>query len=141
MNFQVEHHLFPRISHVYYPMVSRVVESTCREFGVTYLEHRTFASAMASHYRLLRQLGKPTIIAPTAPAPVAALLPWACRRRVAAVGRSAMEPCSAPVTHSAVGEPANGDNRSLTGHYEIVAARIELPQSGRCDDHLIERCP
>jgi linoleoyl-CoA desaturase len=67
MNFQVEHHLFPRISHVHYPAVSRVVESTCREFGVTYLEHRTFAAAMASHYRLLRQLGKPTIIAPTGP--------------------------------------------------------------------------
>jgi linoleoyl-CoA desaturase len=52
-----------------------VVESTCREFGVTYLEHRTFAAAMASHYRLLRHLGKPPITAPTATARVAALLP------------------------------------------------------------------
>ena len=75
MNFQVEHHLFPRISHVHYPMVSRVVEGTCREFGVAYLEHRTFVAAIASHYRLLRQLGKPTVTAPTTPARVAELLP------------------------------------------------------------------
>jgi linoleoyl-CoA desaturase len=59
LNFQVEHHLFPRISHVHYPMVSRVVEATCREFGVTYLEHRTFGAGIASHYRWLRGLGRP----------------------------------------------------------------------------------
>lgn len=59
LNFQVEHHLFPRISHVHYPSVSHLVKDTCREFGVTYLEHRTFAAGIASHYRLLRQLGRP----------------------------------------------------------------------------------
>ncbi|MFA6230682.1 MAG: acyl-CoA desaturase [Rhodanobacter sp.] len=57
LNFQVEHHLFPRISHVHYPMVARVVEATCREYGVPYLAHRTFAAGIASHYRLLRRLG------------------------------------------------------------------------------------
>ena len=59
LNFQVEHHLFPRISHVHYPLVARVVEDTCREFGVTYREHRTFGAGIASHYRLLRRLGRP----------------------------------------------------------------------------------
>jgi linoleoyl-CoA desaturase len=59
LNFQVEHHLFPRIAHVHYPLVARVVEETCREFGVTYREHRTFAAGIASHYRLLRTLGRP----------------------------------------------------------------------------------
>jgi linoleoyl-CoA desaturase len=58
LNFQVEHHLFPRISHVHYPLVARVVEDTCREFGVTYREHRTFGAGIASHYRLLRRLGR-----------------------------------------------------------------------------------
>ena len=65
LNFQVEHHLFPRISHVHYPVVSRVVEDTCREFGVTYLEHRTFAAGIASHYRWLRRLGQPVKALPT----------------------------------------------------------------------------
>jgi linoleoyl-CoA desaturase len=64
LNFQVEHHLFPHISHVHYPVVSRVVKDACSEFGVAYLEHRTFAAGIASHYRWLRQLGKPTIAVP-----------------------------------------------------------------------------
>ena len=59
LNFQVEHHLFPRISHVHYPLVARVVEAACREYGVTYREHRTFAAGIASHYRWLRRLGRP----------------------------------------------------------------------------------
>lgn len=65
LNFQVEHHLFPRISHVHYPTVARVVKDTCREFGVCYLEQPTFAAAIASHYRWLRQLGSPVAMTPT----------------------------------------------------------------------------
>ncbi|HWU77606.1 MAG TPA: acyl-CoA desaturase [Rhodanobacter sp.] len=60
LNFQVEHHLFPRISHVHYPVVSRVVKGACREFGISYLEQPTFAAAIASHYRWLRRLGRPS---------------------------------------------------------------------------------
>lgn len=66
LNFQVEHHLFPRISHVHYHALSRVVEDTYREFGVTYREHRTFAAGIASHYRWLRQLGMPVVVTPLA---------------------------------------------------------------------------
>jgi linoleoyl-CoA desaturase len=69
LNFQVEHHLFPRISHVHYPLVARVVEDTCREFGVTYLEHRTFGAGIASHYRLLRRLGRSAAVGVPALAP------------------------------------------------------------------------
>ena len=34
LNFQIEHHLFPRICHVYYPAIAGIVEATCAEFGV-----------------------------------------------------------------------------------------------------------
>lgn len=34
LNFQTEHHLFPRISHVNYPPISTLVEETCRDFGI-----------------------------------------------------------------------------------------------------------
>ncbi len=34
LNFQIEHHLFPRICQVNYPAISRLVEATGREFGV-----------------------------------------------------------------------------------------------------------
>jgi len=59
LNFQIEHHLFPRISHVNYPAISKLVEQTCRDFGVTYTEHRSFREGMASHFRWLRRMGMP----------------------------------------------------------------------------------
>jgi linoleoyl-CoA desaturase len=60
LNFQIEHHLFPRISHVHYPALSRVVEATCRDFGITYAEHPSFRAALASHFRWLRRMGMPS---------------------------------------------------------------------------------
>jgi linoleoyl-CoA desaturase len=59
LNFQIEHHLFPRISHINYPALSMIVEQTCRDFGVRYHEHPTFAAGIASHFRWLRRMGAP----------------------------------------------------------------------------------
>ena len=59
LNFQVEHHLFPRICHVHYPAIAPVVEATCREFGVPYHANRSFGAGLASHYRWLRRMGRP----------------------------------------------------------------------------------
>jgi linoleoyl-CoA desaturase len=61
LNFQIEHHLFPRICHVNYPAISKVVEQTCRELGVRYSKHNSFWSGVASHFRWLRQMGRPEI--------------------------------------------------------------------------------
>jgi linoleoyl-CoA desaturase len=59
LNFQIEHHLFPHICHVNYPAISKIVEDTCREFGVRYATHKSFWAGLASHYRWLRRLGMP----------------------------------------------------------------------------------
>ena len=59
LNFQIEHHLFPRVSHIHYPAISRVVEQVCREYGVAYREHPTFLAGMGSHYRWLKRMGRP----------------------------------------------------------------------------------
>ena len=58
LNFQTEHHLFPRISHVHYPALSILVEQTCRDFGVRYTAFRSFRSGLVSHFRLLRRMGR-----------------------------------------------------------------------------------
>lgn len=58
LNFQVEHHLFPTICHVHYPEISEIVKSTAEEFGVPYLENKTFGDAIASHFRTLQRFGK-----------------------------------------------------------------------------------
>lgn len=57
LNFQVEHHLFPRISHVHYPMISPIVKQVCADFNVPYNEYKTFGSAVASHVRYLKEVG------------------------------------------------------------------------------------
>jgi linoleoyl-CoA desaturase len=57
LNFQIEHHLFPRISHVNYPALSKVVEHTCREFGVRYKVFGSFRAGLMSHFRWLRRMG------------------------------------------------------------------------------------
>jgi linoleoyl-CoA desaturase len=57
LNFQVEHHLFPNICHINYPDLSRVVEQTCREYGVRYNQHDSFWAGLLSHYRWLRCMG------------------------------------------------------------------------------------
>lgn len=58
LNFQVEHHLFPRISHIHYPAINRIVKQTCRQFNITYNEFPTMQQAIASHYRMIKQLGR-----------------------------------------------------------------------------------
>jgi linoleoyl-CoA desaturase len=61
LNFQIEHHLFPRISHVHYAALSTLVEQTCREFGVRYTAFTSFRAALASHFRWLRRMGAPDL--------------------------------------------------------------------------------
>lgn len=57
LNFQVEHHLFPRISHVHYPKINKIVKQTCREFNINYLEFPTMSSAVKSHLLHLKRVG------------------------------------------------------------------------------------
>ncbi len=57
LNFQVEHHLFPNICHIHYRKLAPIVKKTAEEFGLPYYQHRTFLSALRSHFSLLHQLG------------------------------------------------------------------------------------
>ena len=58
LNHQIEHHLFPRMSHVHLPLLRQAVEEVCREHGVRYRAHPTLAAALASHHAWLRGLGR-----------------------------------------------------------------------------------
>jgi linoleoyl-CoA desaturase len=57
LNFQIEHHLFPKICHVHYPALSPIVERTCAAHGVRHFSHRTARAAFRSHVRWLKRLG------------------------------------------------------------------------------------
>ncbi|HEY4186211.1 MAG TPA: acyl-CoA desaturase [Polyangia bacterium] len=58
LNYQIEHHLFPKICHVHYPKLSRIVEAVCNEHGVRYNAYGTLLPAMSSHWRWLREMGR-----------------------------------------------------------------------------------
>lgn len=58
LNFQIEHHLFPHICHINYPLIAPLVKETCQEFGVKYQTHKSIGDALLSHFRWLRCLGQ-----------------------------------------------------------------------------------
>ena len=62
LNHQVEHHIFPNISHVHYDKIAEIVKKTANEFNLPYNEFKTTKDALVAHFRYLRSMGlKPTI--------------------------------------------------------------------------------
>ena len=61
LNFQVEHHLFPHISHVHYPAIHLIVKDACRDFSVRYNQFPSLSAALRSHFRFMKQLGTSAI--------------------------------------------------------------------------------
>lgn len=57
LNYQVEHHLFPRVSHVHYPALSEIVKDTCAKHKIEYIEYPTFFKALKSHVLYLKEVG------------------------------------------------------------------------------------
>jgi linoleoyl-CoA desaturase len=58
LNYQIEHHLFPRISHIHYPAISKIVKETCEKFDLNYIYFPTTRAAIASHVRFMHTMGK-----------------------------------------------------------------------------------
>ncbi|GHA80506.1 fatty acid desaturase family protein [Pontibacter akesuensis] len=58
LNFQVEHHLFPKISHIHYPALSKIVAQACAEFNVPYHNIPNMRRAVMSHVMHLKQLSR-----------------------------------------------------------------------------------
>lgn len=62
LNYQIEHHLFPNISHIHYRKLSEIVRKTSKEFNIPYHEHSNFASVMWAHTKHLWRLGRPEAV-------------------------------------------------------------------------------
>jgi len=63
LNYQIEHHLFPRVSHIHYPALSSIVKRTCEKFNMPYNEYPTMAAAILSHLRMMKFLGEKPALA------------------------------------------------------------------------------
>jgi len=59
LNYQVEHHLFPKVSHCHLPALAGMVEKAAKEYGVCYLTHDTMFGAFKAHMKWLRKMGQP----------------------------------------------------------------------------------
>ncbi|MEO5942658.1 MAG: acyl-CoA desaturase [Ferruginibacter sp.] len=58
LNYQIEHHLFPRVSHIHYPAISKLVQEKCKEHNLPYNQYPTMTEALFSHFRVMKELGK-----------------------------------------------------------------------------------
>lgn len=58
LNYQVEHHLFPQISHVHYARIAELVQVTARKYNIPYYVEPSFVVALKQHYHMLKILGK-----------------------------------------------------------------------------------
>jgi linoleoyl-CoA desaturase len=58
LNFQVEHHLFPKISHIHYPALSPIVKRVCAQYDLPYNTIPSMLTAIGSHYRTMRRFGQ-----------------------------------------------------------------------------------
>jgi linoleoyl-CoA desaturase len=58
LNFQIEHHLLPRVCHVHYRRLAPVVQAVCAEHGVRHTAQPTLLGALGSHGRWLRRMGR-----------------------------------------------------------------------------------
>lgn len=67
LNFQVEHHLFPKVCSVHYPALSQIVRDLAAKHGLPYNSHATMRAAIRSHLRTLRTFGRTDPVAVAVP--------------------------------------------------------------------------
>jgi linoleoyl-CoA desaturase len=58
LNYQIEHHLFPKICHTHYPAIAKIVRQAADEFGLPYHSFKNFREGYVSHLRLLKYAGR-----------------------------------------------------------------------------------
>lgn len=57
LNHQVEHHIFPNISHIHYGKIAKIVKETAKEFNLPYNEYKTTRKAIVAHFKFLKEMG------------------------------------------------------------------------------------
>ncbi|MEO9175140.1 MAG: acyl-CoA desaturase [Gaiellales bacterium] len=58
LNYQIEHHLFPRLPHTLYPKIAHVVRARAEQHGVRYTVQPTLWRALCSHAGHVREMGR-----------------------------------------------------------------------------------
>jgi linoleoyl-CoA desaturase len=59
LDYQIEHHLAPKLPHTLYPTLAPKLAAACSARGIEHRRHRSFPAAIRSHERWLRRMGRP----------------------------------------------------------------------------------
>ena len=62
LNMHVAHHLFPKISQIHLPVLTRIVKETAIVYAMPYKEYTSVFAAIRSHLKLLKKLGSKAVI-------------------------------------------------------------------------------
>lgn len=57
INYHVVHHLFPTVSHVHFPKIQKILQSTAAEFKIEYKHKPSMRNSLYSHWLLLKRNG------------------------------------------------------------------------------------
>ena len=57
LNYQIEHHLFPRMNHTHYPIIAPIVKQFCKTRGIPYVHYPTVWDNLQSTISHLKHLG------------------------------------------------------------------------------------
>lgn len=58
LNYQVEHHLFPKICSIHYPEVAKIVKEKAQKYGISYHDNHSLEQAVVSHYKTLKKFSR-----------------------------------------------------------------------------------
>jgi len=62
LNHQIEHHIFPNISHIHYDKIAEIVRKTAKEFNLPYNEFKNTKDAIVAHFKHIRLMGIKPIV-------------------------------------------------------------------------------
>lgn len=62
LNFQREHHLFPRVSHVHYPALRKELLPVYKKWDIPIVEYETMSLAVQAHVAELKRLSEKPIV-------------------------------------------------------------------------------
>lgn len=57
-NHHVVHHIFPDISYVHYPVLTKILKRTCKEYNMPYADNPSMIKAVWSHLKFLKLQGQ-----------------------------------------------------------------------------------
>jgi linoleoyl-CoA desaturase len=59
LNYQIEHHLFPRTCSVHYSKISPIILEVTRKYHLPYNTNKNMLTGLISHYKILKHFGSP----------------------------------------------------------------------------------